>query len=157
MVQKPDIQYIHNFYVHGSEAKVLELKPKKKITKTQLPLVAPDTKIHIAIDPLAICGILVTVVMVILMTVGVFQYVDAYNENQAMADHVIELQNENISLEQTYRGSYDLADIEGKALALGMVPASEAEVITIQIQIPEAEAEITWWEDLCWYFSGFFA
>ena len=28
MVKKPDIQYIDKFYVHGSEARVLELKPK---------------------------------------------------------------------------------------------------------------------------------
>ena len=30
MVQKPDIQYVTQFYSYGSEAKVLELKPEKK-------------------------------------------------------------------------------------------------------------------------------
>ena len=37
MVQKPDIQYVDKVYVHGSEARVLELKPQKKKTKTVLP------------------------------------------------------------------------------------------------------------------------
>ena len=44
MVKKPEIQYIDKFYVYGSEAKVLELKPKRKI-RTILPLSAPDKTI----------------------------------------------------------------------------------------------------------------
>ena len=30
MVQKPDIQYVTQFYSYGSEAKVLELKPDER-------------------------------------------------------------------------------------------------------------------------------
>ena len=41
MERKPDIQYIDKFYVHGSEARVLELKPQKKKAKTVLPEAAP--------------------------------------------------------------------------------------------------------------------
>ena len=38
MVQKPKIQYIGQFYVHGSEAKKLELLEQKKKARTKLPL-----------------------------------------------------------------------------------------------------------------------
>ena len=46
MVQKPDIQYVTQFYSYGSEAKVLELKPvqKKKFT---LPKVVPQHKVDL--------------------------------------------------------------------------------------------------------------
>ena len=52
MVKKPDIQYIDSFYVHGSEARVLELKPKRRLIKTVLPLAAPDKTIKLGIDPI---------------------------------------------------------------------------------------------------------
>ena len=38
MNQKPKIQYIGQFYVHGSEARALELQEQKKQAKTRLPL-----------------------------------------------------------------------------------------------------------------------
>ena len=37
MVRKPDIQYVTQFYSYGSEAKVLELKPKTQKKKFTLP------------------------------------------------------------------------------------------------------------------------
>ena len=64
MVKKPEIQYIDKFYVHGSEARVLELKPKRRI-KTTLPLFAPDNTIKIAVDPVAIGGIVVALALVL--------------------------------------------------------------------------------------------
>ena len=41
MVQKPKIQYVGQFYVHGSEARKLELQQEKKKAKTSLPAVRP--------------------------------------------------------------------------------------------------------------------
>ena len=77
MARKPDIQYVQQFYVHGSEAKVLELKPRRRVIKTILPKVAPDKSIRIGVDPIALCGIVVAFAMLVLMAVGCCQYVDA--------------------------------------------------------------------------------
>ena len=55
MAAKAEIQYVSQFYVYGSEAKVLELKPKRKI-KTILPLSAPDKTIKIPVDPVICQG-----------------------------------------------------------------------------------------------------
>lgn len=155
--RKPDIQYIHEFYVHGSEAKVLELKPQHKNHKTQLPKAAPQEKIRIMVDPVAICGIVVAAVMLVLMVVGVCQYLAVCEEYRAMNDHVIRLQNENVTLRQTYEAGFDPADIEAKALAIGMIPIEEAEVVEINPVIPVAEPEPSLWEDICWYFEELFA
>ncbi len=157
MVRKPDIQYVHEFYVHGSEAKVIELKPKRRAAKTILPTVAPDKGIKIAVDPLALCGIVVAISLLVLMVVGVFQFRTALREHQTVMNQVITLQNKNVELRQTYKNSYDLDDVAMKASALGMIPIAEAEVVQIAPVMPVAEPEPTLWDDIVWFMQGLFA
>ena len=157
MAQKPDIQYITQFYVHGSEARVLEFKPARKRSRTVLPKATPEKKLKLYVDPVAVFGIAVAVVMLVLMVVGVVQYLGVCEEHRMMTDYVVSLQNDHVQLREQYEAGYDLADIETKALALGMIPRSQAEVVFIDPVMPVAEAEPTWWENLCWYFEGLFA
>lgn len=157
MVKKPDIQYIDRFYVHGSEARVLELKPKRRIIKTVLPLSAPDKTVKIAIDPVAISGIVVAVALLMLLVVGTVQYVQVCRQYQDMMDYVVTVQNENVELRENYRRQINLAQIEERALELGMLPASAAEVITIHAELPEKEPEMTLWEEFVWLCKGLFA
>ena len=86
MAQKPDIQYIHQFYVPGSEAQVLELKPvkKKKKKKFILPKPKVQTKILVRVDLASLCGILVAGVMMVLMTAGIFQLSAVHEEYNRM-------------------------------------------------------------------------
>lgn len=157
MVQKPDIQYITQFYSYGSEAKVLELKPTPKKKKFTLPKAVPEQKIRIMVDPVALAGILIAVVMVVLMAVSVQSYLDVCAEYEVMTNHVIELQNFNVEKQLEYKKMYDLEDVRDKALALGMIPLEEAEVIMIAPVIPEPEPEETWWENISWFMEGLFA
>ena len=157
MVRKPDTQYVHNFYVHGSEARVLELKPRRKIIKTILPKVAPDKTIRIGVDPIALGGTLVAVALLVMMVVGCFQFVDAYRNHQDAMNQVITLQNDNVIKRQVYENGYDLEDIHQKALALGMIPVEEAEVMYYSVQVPVREAEPTMWENITWFVNGLFA
>lgn len=157
MVKKPDIQYIDRFYVHGSEARVLELKPKRRSIKTVLPLSVPDKTIRIGIDPVAISGIVVALALLALLVVGSVQYVQVCRQYQDMMDYVVTVQNKNVELRESYRSQIDLAEIEEKALALGMVPASEVEIITIQAVTPERVPEMTLWEEFVWLCRGLFA
>lgn len=157
MVQKPDIQYITQFYSYGSEAKVLELKPVKKKKKFVLPKAIPQQKICIKVDPAAWAGILLAIVMVVLMAVSVSAYLDACVAYEAMTDYVIELQNFNVEKQQEYVKLYDLDDVREKALALGMIPIEEAEVIIISPVLPEPEPETPWWENISWFLKGLFA
>ena len=157
MVKKPEIQYIDRFYVHGSEARVLELKPKRRIIKTVLPLSAPDHTVRIAVDPVALCGILVAIVMLVMLIAGAIQYANVCRQYQDMMDYTITVQNENVNLKQQYQGSYDLDIIEDQALALGMIPVSEVKVIHVDAQVPQREPEMTFWEELDWLLEGLFA
>lgn len=157
MVKKPEIQYIDKFYVHGSEARVLELKPKRRIIKTILPLSAPDNTLKIAVDPVALCGIVVAVIMLVLLIAGTVQYVQICRQYQNMMDYVVAVQNRNVELNQEYEDGYDLSEIEERALALGMIPVSEAKVVRVNVQVPQREAEMTFWEELRWLLEGLFA
>ena len=157
MAQKPEIQYVGQFYVHGSEARVIELKPRRRVIRTILPKFAPDKSIRIGVDPVALCGIVVAAVMLILMLVGTVQYVNARNEYQAMSNQVIELQNENVMLRQQYRSSYDLDQVAHMANSLGMIPVEEAQVMYINPVVPVREPEPTVWENIRWFMDGLFA
>lgn len=156
MVKKPEIQYIDKFYVYGSEAKVLELKPKRRI-KTILPLSAPDKTIKIPVDPVAIGGIVVAVALLVTLVIGCVQYVQVYRQYRAMMDHVVVQQNMNVELRENYRSQIDLVEIRDKALALGMIPKEDAPVITIRAELPQREPEMTVWEDFVWLCKGLFA
>ena len=156
MVKKPEIQYIDKFYVYGSEAKVLELKPKRRI-KTILPLSAPDKTIKIPVDPVAIGGIVVAVALLVTLLIGCVQYVQVYRQYRAMMDHVVVQQNMNVELRENYRSQIDLVEIRDKALALGMIPKEDAPVITIRAELPQREPEMTVWEDFVWLCKGLFA
>lgn len=156
MVKKPEIQYIDKFYVYGSEARVLELKPKRR-ARTILPKAAPDNTIKIAVDPVAICGIVVAIALLVALIIGSVQYVQVYRQYRAMMDHVVAEQNTNVELRENYRNSIDLVEIRDRALALGMIPAEQATTITIRAELPQREPEITFWEDFVWLCKGLFA
>ena len=157
MVQKPDIQYVTQFYSYGSEAKVLELKPTPKKKKFVLPKALPQQKIQIKVDPVAWAGIAVAIVMVVLMAFSVNSYLKACAEYEVMTDYVIDLQNFNVEKQREYVTLYDLDDIRDKALALGMIPMEQAEVVTISPVLPEPEPETPWWENIFWFLKGLFA
>ena len=74
-----------------------------------------------------------------------------------MTEYVIGLQNTNVQRQQEYTQMYDLEDIREKALALGMIPMEEAEVVTFTPVYPEPEAEEPWWEEIVWFMKGLFA
>ena len=156
MVKKPEIQYIDKFYVYGSEAKVLELKPKRR-ARTILPLSAPDKTIRIPVDPVAIFGIVVAVALLVALVIGSVQYVQVYRQYRAMMDHVVAEQNLNVELQENYRSQIDLVQIRDRALALGMIHKENAPTITIRAELPQREPEMTVWEDFVWLCKGLFA
>ena len=156
MSQKPKIQYVGQFYIHGSEARQLELQEKKK-AKSKLPLERLRKMEVIYLDPVAIFGIVTALVMLTVMILGVLQIRDDWEEYRVMSNYVSRLNSENAELLADYRSQYDLEDIRVKAQAMGMVPKSELEVRTVYVTIPQPEPEMTWLEEIQWFLSGLFA
>ena len=157
MNQKPKIQYVGQFYIHGSEARQLELQEKKKHAKSKLPLERLRKVEVIYLDPVAFFGIVTALVLLAVMTVGVLQIRDDWKDYQTMSNYVSRLNSENAELKADYRSQYDLEDIRVKAEALGMVPKSQLEVRTVYVTIPQPEPERTWLEEIQWFLSGLFA
>ena len=157
MNQKPKIQYVGQFYIHGSEARQLELQEKKKHAKSKLPLERLRKVEVIYLDPVASFGIVTALVLLAVMTVGVLQIRDDWKDYQTMSNYVSRLNSENAELKADYRSQYDLEDIRVKAEALGMVPKSQLEVRTVYVTIPQPEPEMTWLEEIQWFLSGLFA
>ena len=85
MAQKPykhNIEYIQKFYSYGSEAKVIEFKPVyQEEQKPVVPKQEREPVTTIFIDPIAFCGIMVAIVMVLvtlLWTLGSAKWSTGY-------------------------------------------------------------------------------
>jgi len=110
------------------------------------------------VDPLAYASIAVCAVMIVLMVLGTVRLFDIRNQEQALAAYVQTLTQENRELENTYRTGYDLDRIREEALILGMVPADQAEHITVWVERPvDARQAASPWEEFLAFFSGLFA
>ena len=157
MSQKPKIQYVGQFYIHGSEARQLELQEKKKQAKSKLPLERLRKIEVVYLDPVAIFGIVTALVMLTVMILGVLQIREDWKEYRVMSNYVSRLNSENAEMRADYRSQYDLEDIRVKAQALGMVPKSDLEVRTVYVTIPQPEPEMTWLEEVQWFLSGLLA
>ena len=122
MDQKPVIQYVGQFYVYGSEVQAR----KKKEHKPVLPK-APRTGVQhcVYVDPVAVCGIAVAVLMLVVLAVGAFQLRAAMQQYNAQSEQLSAIKRENARLEHLYRTSLDLEAVQAQAEKLGMVPAEE--------------------------------
>ena len=157
MNQKPKIQYVGQFYVHGSEARQLQLQEEKRQAKTKLPLARIQKIEKIYVDPVALVGIAVAVVMLVTMVLGAVQIKRDWDQYERVSAYVSELKRENARKSHAYRLSYDLKDIESKALAMGMVPKSELQTMSVNVTIPLPEAEPTRMEEVKLFLEGLFA
>jgi len=155
MAYKPEIQYIEQFFIPGSEAP--QLQPKWGEKTQARPRLRQEKKIRILVDPVALAGILVAVVMLALMAVGVYQFNAATQEHEQMQAYLLELQDTNITREYEYYTKVDLDKIEEQARALGMIPLEEARSITVHVEVPQPQPEPTWWENVLWFLEGLFA
>lgn len=154
MNRKPDIQYVGQFYIHGSEALELARREQARKAKTRLPLGRLKNIQKVYVDPVALIGIVVAVVMLTVMVLGAVKIHEAWTEYEAMSSYVDELKRENAVLDHGYRSGFDLEDIRTKAIALGMIPAEEATNVDVTVTIPVTEPEPTWWEEIVWFFEG---
>ena len=160
MAEKTKIQYI-SFYSAGSTARKYDLT-RPVYEQPQYPELEldaqPKRRTVVRVDPLALCSIAVSVVMLVLMVVGVVQLNSSLQKEQELKAYVEQLYAQNQVLEETYRSGYDLEQIEKEALALGLVPVDQVQHITMQVNRPvETQEALTVWEELAVFFDGLFA
>ena len=157
MAQKPEIQYIGQFYIHGSEAKELARKNEQKKAKTELPLHRFQRVRKVYVDPLAICSLMIAAVMIIGMVAGMLSLQTAWEELETARVYVSELETRNSVLTAQYRSGYDLETVRSAAIAMGMVPVSEVQTVKLNVTVPEVQPEPTLVDDILWFLNGLFA
>ena len=161
MAQKPykhNIEYIQKFYSHGSAAKVIEFQPAyQEEPKPRLPKQEKVPATTICIDPIAFCGIMVAVVMLVVMIAGMIQFNVICQDHAVMENYVMQLREENALMNQQYASGYDLEDVAATARSLGMIPVEEAQTISIRVQVPVREPDPTFMDNIIWFLSGLFA
>lgn len=140
------------YYTDGSAARQLEpelpAKPKSRLPKRRRRQKRPV----LYYDPVALCSLAVTAVMLVLLVAGVTQLYQADVQAKQLAQHVTQLRQENGVLREEYKAGYDLETIRKEALAMGMIPKEEAECVTIQVTLPEQEAKTTSLFEQMWTF-----
>ena len=154
MAQRIDVQYIQ-FYTGGSAAP--NVTPVAPVREQPLPRIKKQKVYRIYVDPVATLGIMVAFAMLIMMTVGAFRLRQIQRENTALQTYVTALQQENQDLQQRYADGYNLAEIQKKALDMGMIPKEEASVTPIEVQLPQPMEEKTLWQRTCTFIAELFA
>ena len=157
MAQKPEIQYIGQFYIHGSEAREMARKNEQKKAKTELPLHRFQRVRKVYVDPLAICSLMIAAVMIIGMVAGMLSLQTAWEELDTARMYVSELETRNGVLTAQYRSGYDLETVRSAAIAMGMVPVSEVQTVKLNVTVPEVQPEPTLMDDVLWFLNGLFA
>lgn len=158
MERKPDILYIH-YQIDGSAARQLEPKllPQRKVLPQPKARQQEKPRFTLSIDPLLTAGVVVAAVMLVLLLVGFAQLQRVQQQVDQLHSYVQTLSAENVSLSQQYEAGCDLEDVQHKALALGMIPAEQAQHITIVIPEKEPVEEPTFWERLSLSWQELFA
>lgn len=154
MERKPDIQYVGQFYVQGSTAPQIGEKQKKKAT---LPKLRREKLQKVYVDPVALCGMTVAVVMLVVLILGAFRLQKSWEQYNQMSGYLSQLRRENAQLEHNYRTSFDLEKVRSSAEGLGMIPREEAQNATVWVSVPIPEPEPTLWDDIMWFLRGLFA
>lgn len=156
MARQPQVQYIH-FYNPGSEAYQYDFPPVRKNTSVTLPKPKRRKRTVLRIDLFAVAGLCVAMVLFVSMVCGAVRLGITRSEQAEMAAYVERLQQENEVLQQTYAESYDIDEIYELAIAMGMIPAEQAQHISVPL-VEEAQLQkSSAWQDFWIFLSGLFA
>ena len=155
MAIQPEVRYI-NQYVSGTMAYQPERKPSRKYTAT-LPKPRKKKQEMILVDPVAVVGIAVAVVLMVALLVGAVQLYGTLQETVNLRNYVALLQEENAQLRNTYAAGYDLEEIRDIAQTMGMIPKASAPHLQIQVTVPEAPVQPSAWESFWQFFMEMFA
>ena len=156
MANRPEVRYI-NEYVSGTMAYQPARKPSRKPHNVVLPKPRKKKQNLILIDPVAVVGIFVAVVLMVMLLVGAVKFFRAQQETVALRSYVAQLQEENIQLQNTYASGYDLEEIRTIAQTMGMVPKASVTHLEIAVTVPEAPIQPSAWESFWQFFMEMFA
>ena len=154
MRYKGEIRYVR-YYTPGAAArKVRTASPEKprpaEMPRASQPVQQPAARQKkagaLVVEPFAMVGTAVAVVLVILVAVGCFRLYQTQTREAAMADYIATLSAENEALDKQYHSGYDPEEVRKTAEALGLVPKDQVKHIHVEVHQPVPEPEPTFWE-----------
>ena len=155
MANYTEVRYI-NSYVSGSAVRMDQTRAEKKRSAVMTKF-RPKKKVVIAVDPVAIFGIVVACVMTVMLMASFMRLNRANEAAIAMEQRIEALQEENVSLQATYDNGYDLEQVRQMAQDMGMVSVSEVTHVSVNVDMPVQETEPTAWEAFCTFLTSLFA
>ena len=154
MARKTTERYVR-YYTFGSTA----VKLDRREHRAALPkYTAPAKRKPIPVDPVALVGSAVAIVLAILMIVGFAQVAHTSAQVKKLETQVMTLELEQEGLRQKYENGYDLEEVRAAAESMGMIPAEEA--IHVRVPVPAQTVEIetlSWWDSMLLSLRRFFA
>ena len=156
MAVRADVRYVE-YRVDGNTARKVETNPQVNTAAPEFAPIAAKTRV-VVVDPVAVAGIIIAVVMILSMVVGLMQYRACLVRSQRMSEYVQQLEEKNQQLSETYHNGYDVEEIRDIALSAGMVPAESVETIHISLEEPSTpEVQMSFWQSIGVFLAGIFA
>ena len=154
MARKYTERYVR-FYTVGSAAAKLETVERK----AALPQYkTPEKRKPIAVDPIALVGSAVAILLAVLMIVGFAQVAHTSARVHELQTQVMTLELEQEQLRQKYENGYDLEEVRAAAESMGMIPAEDA--VHVRVKMPAESVRIetlSWWDSMLLSLRQFFA
>ena len=154
MARKYTERYVR-FYTVGSAAAKLETVERK----AALPQYkAPEKRKPIAVDPIALVGSAVAILLAVLMIVGFAQVAHTSARVHELQTQVMTLELEQEQLRQKYENGYDLEEVRAAAESMGMIPVEDA--VHVRVEMPAESVRIetlSWWDSMLLSLRQFFA
>ena len=160
MARNADIQYIRHEYTGRTapQKKTAKKSSDRNFSRLFRPhSLEQDEKITFKVESLPVMTILVALALLVLMVMSLFQLSEIHQENVTLQEYIYDLRNEQARLEKIYYEGFNLEEIRVQALALGMIPAAEANILQISGAVPETPADPTFWEQVQARFRELFA
>ena len=156
MALQADVQYV-KYPMNGTAAWKVERNDERDNTAPVYARHRAERKV-IAVDPVALCGIALAVVMLVARVVGLVEYRHSLQQAAQMSMYVQQLEQENVQLQQTYEEGYDLDEILQIALDAGMVPAEDMQRVRLGMEPPQQEeTRMSFWDTVTTFLTGIFA
>ena len=154
MARKYTERYVRFYTVGSAAAKLDTVERKAALPKYK----TPEKRKPIAVDPIALVGSAVAVLLAVLMLVGFVQVASTSAQVKKLETQVITLELEQEQLRQKYENGYNLEEVRAAAESMGMIPVEEA--VHVRVELPAEPMQIetlSWWDSMLLSLQRFFA
>ena len=143
------------FYTYGSTAVQVE-DPRRTASLPKYQ--KPQKRKPFPVDPIAVAGNAVAILLAVLMIVGFIQVILTNNQVQDLEVQLMALEQEETMLEERYYGSFDLEEIRAAAESMGMTAAEDAAHVQIRVPVQTVQIQqLSWWDTMLAGLRQFFA